>query len=112
MDGATDNASFAVSPETSGDRLAVLLYLNTQAVPGKQGFDRCHGHIGYGKHDLQRGDLLEYRAHKITNDSLTHQVFFTSLSEHERFVVGVVAGKCDVLWRQQACFAGYQRVLD
>jgi len=112
MNGAADDAGFTISPEAPGNRLAVWLHLDAQAVSVEQGFDRCHGHISYSEHALQRRNLLEYRAYKITNDSLTHQVFFTSLSEHKRFIVGVVAGKCDVLWRHQACFAGDQRVLD
>ena len=39
MNSTTDDTGFTVSPETSGDRFAVLLHLDTQAIPVKQGFD-------------------------------------------------------------------------
>jgi len=98
MHGTTDDACFTVSPETSDNRLVVMLHLDAQAILVEQGFNRCQRHIGYRKHVLQRGDLLEHGAYQVADDSLTHQVFFMCLTEHERLVVGVIARIRNVLW--------------
>jgi len=107
MNSATDDTGFTVPPETSDNRLTVLLHPDTQAIPVEQGFDRCQRHIGYGKHVLQRGDLLKYSVYQIADDRLTQKVFFMCLTEHKRLVVSVISGKRNVLWREQAGFAGH-----